>query len=141
MTHGLQFQSSYTYAKLIDDGDGVAPSQALSTSNQTISILDEALDRGLASYDIRNNYHFNTIYYVPKMNSSNHFVNGLANGWWGAAIFAAEDGYPLTPAVQANRSQSRTSASNPSNLDRPDWAPGRNPYNATHGVSSGCTEE
>ena len=139
VTHGLQFQSSYTYAKLIDNGDGVAPSQALSTSNQTISILDEALDRGLASYDVRNNYQFNTIYNLPKMNISNHFVNGLVNGWWGAAIFAAENGYPFTPSIQKNRSRSNGRV-NPSNLDRPNWAPGRNPYNATHGVSSGCTE-
>ena len=34
----------------------------------------------------------------------------------------------------------RTGSTNPTNLDRPDWAPGRNPYNATHGGSSGCTE-
>jgi hypothetical protein len=55
-------------------------------------------------------------------------------------ILSAENGYPLTPSVSTNRSQSRTGSSNPANLDRPNWAPGRNPYNATHGVSSGCTE-
>jgi hypothetical protein len=141
LTRGFQFQSSYTYSKLIDDGDGVAPSQATATSNETISLLDERLDRGLASYDVRNNYRFNLIYNLPAINSSNRFVRGLANGWWTATILAAQDGYPLTPSVSTNRSRSRTASTTAStNLDRPDWAPGRNPYNATHGVSSGCTE-
>ena len=33
VSHGLQFQSEYTYSKLIDDGDGERPSQSTSTSN------------------------------------------------------------------------------------------------------------
>jgi len=140
LSHGFQFQSEYTYSKLIDDGDGNAPSQATSTSDLSISILDRALDRGLASYDTRNNYRFNLVYNVPTINSSHAFVRGLVNGWWTAVILAAQDGYPLTPSLATGRSQSRTGGATTSGLDRPDWAPGRNPYNATHGVSSGCTE-
>jgi hypothetical protein len=139
VSHGLQFQSEYTYAKLIDDADGLAPSQATSTSNVPITIFDRGLDRGLASYDVRNNYRFNAIYNLPTIGSSNAFLKGMLNGWWTAAILSVQDGYPFTPSISSNRSRSRTGSASPSNLDRPDWAPGRNPYNATHGGSSGCT--
>jgi len=135
-----QFQSEYTYSKLIDDGDGAISSQATATNTLVITTLDERLDRGLASYDVRNNYRFNTIYNLPTTSSSNGLLRGVLNGWWTAAILSAQNGSPLTPSISSNRSHSETGSSNPSNLDRPDWAPGRNPYNATHGVSSGCTE-
>jgi hypothetical protein len=139
MAHGFQFQSEYTYSKLIDDSDGLAPSQNTSTSNILVTTLDERLDRGLASFDVRNNYRFNMIYNVPTISASNSFVKGAINGWWTAAILSAQSGYPFTPSITANQSRSLTGSSSPSNLDRPDWAPGRDPYNATHGVSSGCT--
>jgi len=140
LNHGLQFQSEYTYAKLIDNTDGSIPSQSASTSQSPITILDERLDRSLASFDVRNNYRFNTIYNLPTTSSSNHWVEGMLNGWWTAAILSLQNGYPFTPSLSTNRSRSQTNSSNPGNLDRPDWAPGRNPYNATHGGSSGCTE-
>jgi len=136
---GLQFQSEYTYSKLIDDGDGAAPSQDTSTSNIAVTTLDQRLDRALASFDTRNNFRFNTIYNLPTSSSSNGFVKGALNGWWTAAILSAQSGYPFTPSISTNRSHSRTGAANPANLDRPDWAPGRNAFNATHGGSSGCT--
>ncbi len=142
VSHGLQFQSEYTYSKLIDDAVGEAPSQSTATYYQPVSLLDLRLDRAPAAFDVRNNYRFNTIYNLPTFNSSNSFVKGLVNGWWTAIILVrGENGYPLTPAVSTNRSQSRTGSSNPANIDRPNWAPGRNAYNATHGVSSGgCSE-
>jgi len=138
VSHGLQFQSEYTYSKLLDNADGNAPSQSGSTSNTPVSVLDLYLDRALASFDTRQNYRFNTLYNLPTVNSSNGFVKGALNGWWTAIILAAQTGTPFTPSVSGNESRSEGGGSF-SNGDRPDWAPGRNPYNATHGVSSGCT--
>ncbi len=138
VSHGLQFQSEYTYSKLLDNADGNAPSQSGSAINMPVSILNLKLDRALASFDIRNNYRFNTIYNLPTFSPSNSVVKGLVNGWWTAVILSAESGYPFTPSVSGNQSRSEGGGSF-SNGDRPDWAPGRNPYNATHGVSSGCT--
>jgi hypothetical protein len=139
LAHGFQFQSAYTYAKLIDTGDGAAPSQGTSTSDVPVSILAPTIDRSLGSFDVRNNYRFNMVYHLPTLSESNSFVNGLVNGWWSAVIFGAQNGYPFTPSINANRSRSMSGAKNPTDLDRPDWLPGRNAYNATHGVSSGCT--
>jgi outer membrane receptor protein involved in Fe transport len=141
LSHGFQFQSEYTYAKLIDDSAGTdAPSQSSASFYQPVTLLDTRLDRALSVFDVRNNYRFNMIYNIPGANASNRFVKGLTSGWWTAVILSAENGYPFTPAISTNRSRSRTDSANPANIDRPDWAPGRNPYNATHGVSSGCTE-
>jgi hypothetical protein len=139
VSHGLQFQSEYTYSKLIEDAVALSPSQSTTTYYQPISLLDTRLDRASAPFDVRNNYRFNTIYNLPAFNPSNRFVKGFVNGWWTAFILSAENGYPFTPSISSNRSRSRTGSSNPAGLDRPNWAPGRNPYNATHGVSSGCT--
>jgi hypothetical protein len=138
VSHGLQFQNEYTYSKLLDNADGNAPSQAGSTINTPVSSLDLRLDRALASFDTRQNYRFNMVYNLPAFSSSNSFVKGALNGWWTAIIFAAQTGTPFTPSVSGNESRSAGGAAF-SNGDRPDWAPGRNPHNATHGVSSGCT--
>jgi hypothetical protein len=118
--------------------EGDVPSQSTASAIQPISLLDLRLDRGLSPFDTRNNYRFNTVYAIPNVNSSNRWVKGALNGWRTAAIIAAQSGTPFTPSISTNRSRSRT-GSTPTNYDRPDWAPGRNPYNATHGVSSGCT--
>jgi outer membrane receptor protein involved in Fe transport len=138
VSHGLQFQSEYTYSKLLDDNEGDVPSQSTGTYYQPVTLLDTRLDRGLAPFDIRNNYRFNTIYNLPTFSPSNNLVKGLVNGWWTSLILSAQNGYPFSPVISSNRSRSRTGSSSPSGIDRPDWAPGRNPYNATHGVSSGC---
>jgi len=139
VNHGLQFQSEYTYSKLIDDGAVQNSAQSTFTFATPVTLLDTRLDRGLSPFDVRNNYRFNTIYNLPTTSSSNGFVKGMLNGWWTSAILSLQNGYPFTPSISTNRSRSRTTSSNPSNVDRPDWVPGRNPYNATHGGSSGCT--
>jgi len=138
LAHGFQFQSAYTYGKIIDTGDGAAPSQATSTSDVPVTVLLPRLDRSLGSFDVRNNYRFNMVYHLPTFSASSGFVNGLVNGWWSAVIFGAQNGYPFTPSIAQNQSQSMSGSQKPADLDRPDWLPGRNPYNATHGVSSGC---
>ena len=99
VSHGLQFQSAYTYSKMIDYTDGVRPSQDTATSNQPVTLLDEGLDRGLASYDTRNNYRFNLIYNLPTISSSSGWLKELSNGWWTAAILAAQDRFPFTPSI------------------------------------------
>ena len=69
------------------------------------------------------------IYNFPEIHS-NKVVNGFLNGWSVRPIYQAQSGSDWNPNGASNRSWSQGSAA-----DRPSWAPGRNPYNATHGVS------
>jgi len=80
---------------------------------------------------------FNVIYQIPSLGSSNAFVQKLTSGWWLSSIATVQGGYPfsLGLATQPSRSGVQGGAAG---VDRPDILPGRDSYNVTHGVSSGC---
>ncbi len=135
LTHGLQFQSSYTYAKLIDDMQAATGSDSFAPHNSTDQdALHYRTARAPADFDITHNWQFNMIYHLPKFSFSNGFEDTLLNGWWTSGILALQTGYAMSPYVTANRSQSVVG--NGSGIDRPDLAPGRREQDITHGVST-----
>ena len=108
-THGVQFQSSYTFSKALDtsqsagvvdgDGTGVDPQQ-------------RNLEKSYSLFDVTHNWRFNVLYRVPDIQSQ-HFAAKLAKGWWVGTIVALQTGYPFTPRVGGNR------ANNTYGNDRP----------------------
>ena len=61
----------------------------------------------------------------------------LVNGWWASAIFSVVSGYPFDARLTPGNPSFDGSAN--TGQDYPNYKPGRNPYNITHGVSSGCS--
>jgi len=138
MTHGLQMQVSYTYAHSIDNNPGqLNPDQNGTGILNGVDPINMNTDRGSSATDLPNNFKFNAVYYLPRINSGNGFDKAALNGWWVSGIFTSLSGFPFTPNLGQNRSRSGTD-NGPSGLDRPSWAPGYADKNITTGASVGC---
>jgi Carboxypeptidase regulatory-like domain/TonB dependent receptor len=108
VSRGLEFQVAYTYSKVMDDTQGQANVADCFTSFglQGTYPLDPHIDRGPACFDSTNNLEASVVYHFPTVGSSNSFVSKAANGWWISSIVSKQSGYPVTPLVFVNRSNS-----------------------------------
>jgi hypothetical protein len=140
-THGFQFQSNVTYSKVMDDTQGATGGNNDVVGGQ-VYVSDPwkpMLDWAPSSFDTRYQWKTNLIYHTPKVGTSNRFVSGLVNGWWGTIISQVTSGFPFTVSESALRSGVKVNGGAANAVtDRPNQNPGRNNANITHGVSSGC---
>jgi hypothetical protein len=124
VTKGLQFQSSYTWGKIIDNTQGLGAGENLASSTFRTDPYSTRFDRGLASFDIPQNWVVNAIYTLPSPVTEERVLRTLASGWAMSGIFTVHSGLPFNPTDAAERSRSGVnggSNSGGSNIDRPDW--------------------
>lgn len=100
LSHGLQFQASYTYSHMLDDIQG----QTSSDYNRTAG--DMGADPGNVRYDwassvldYRHNFTFNSIYQLPNVVTSGGPQGALLNGWGISSIVTLNSGFPFTPVI------------------------------------------
>src|SRR5438045_6034295 len=79
----FQFQSSYTWSKILDETQGQAGADNQVSSVFGVDPSNRRLDRGPADFDLRHNWQFNTIYQIPTPFKSG--VPGAAVGGWRAS--------------------------------------------------------
>jgi Carboxypeptidase regulatory-like domain/TonB dependent receptor len=135
LTKGLQFQTSYTWSKLIDETQAQSGANSSADSVQPSDPSDRSRDRGLSAFDLAHNSRTNLIYRLPQARSSSGSVGKILSGWWVSGILSLQSGYPFTPNLSAGRSRSTPTGG----TDRPDLLPGRNRDNITSGTTAGCT--
>jgi hypothetical protein len=129
MTHGLQFQSSYTYAKLVDNQQGYATSDCGTTTTfpadpfQNLGGANARYDRGVSCYNIPQVWVTNFIYKLPSPHMENEVLGKLTNGWQLMGIYTLRSGLPFNPCDQSERSDSNV-AGGGACIDRPDYNPG-----------------
>jgi len=131
LSKGLQFQSSYTWSKVMDETQGQAGADSAVTSVFGADPSNRRMDRGPADFDLRHNWQFNTIYQLPHP-FTGRALSAILNGWRASGILSLQSGYPFTPAVRTNRSRSGVNAGGAglgSVIDRPNLVPGRNKEN------------
>jgi hypothetical protein len=106
LSRGLEFTSSYTWAKNLDtttanmDGNDCGSGGATGFDPQF-----PHNDKGPACYDIGQNWRFNLLYHLPILKASG-VLSKVANGWWIGNIVSVQTGYPFTPLLTVNRSSS-----------------------------------
>jgi hypothetical protein len=125
MAHGLQFQVSYTFSKLLDDTEGLANADTSgNTTNQVENPFNPLLDYGPANFDVKHNLHFNMLYHLPKL-TQNEFLGKIVNGWWTGSIVSIQSGMPFSPTISTDREQSGIAGTN-GGLERPSYVTSAN---------------
>jgi hypothetical protein len=110
ISQGLSVRGVYTFSKTLDDGDSLNQTTAGNAPGLVSNPFDLAADKGLATFDVRNVGVINAIYELPfgrgKMYASDveGWKNGLVGGWSVASIVTIQSGFPFTPQLSYNPS-------------------------------------
>ena len=97
MSRGLQFQSSYNFAKNLSDIGGYAPTSfAGSGGGQITDNLNPTLDYGNVAFTRRHRFQTTFLYESPFSHTGNRFVNQLAGGWELGGVLLFQTGPFLT---------------------------------------------
>ena len=123
LSHGLQFQSSYTWSKVLDTTQGQFGGESGGTSNLGLEPNHPEYDKGPADFDNRHAWTFNTLYALPSPELPG-VAGTFLRGWHVGTILSLRSGLPFTPLLSGNRSRSQAGGGDP---DRPDLVPGRKP--------------
>lgn len=131
MSHGLQFESSYTLAKSEDYKSGLTGgNSATGESGENYNVYDPAMDKGRSAFDARHTFSAAVTYLMPYGRSPRNLLERIFGAWQVAAVVSMRTGLPFTPAVNGNW----TGFGPIVGEGRPDWAPGRNAENAIIGT-------
>jgi hypothetical protein len=107
---GLSIRGVYTRAKTIDDGDSLNATASGGEPALASNPFDLGADRGLANFDVRNVGVINATYALP-FGPGKHFrtaahgaVKTFAGGWTVNSIVTLQGGFPFTPQLSYNPS-------------------------------------
>jgi hypothetical protein len=114
VSHGLEFQSSYTYSKLISTPTGQTANQDLQTFNSS-DPFNPKTDRGPDELNLTHQEKFNMLYHFPIIKTDNGILSKLVNGWWTGSIVTLQSGFNFSPTLGFNQSNDLNNQS-----DRPD---------------------
>ncbi|MBW4039874.1 MAG: TonB-dependent receptor, partial [Acidobacteria bacterium] len=106
LSHNLQFQGNFTWAKTID----LASSANVSFgTNQLGDPFDLAWSHGISSENIPLRWVDNITYTTPSLHGHNAIIRGLLGSWEISAITTAQSGYPfsVTGGFGNNQSQAQ----------------------------------
>jgi Carboxypeptidase regulatory-like domain/TonB dependent receptor len=123
-SHGLEFQSSYTWSRSLDTVSDFGVSEGEAGANLSPEDPNNAFfnSKGPSGFDVTQNWRFNVIYHLPRFIGAEHFAEKALNGWWVSSIVSLQTGYPFTPLISNNRSLSEgnSNAQQVGLEDRPD---------------------
>jgi hypothetical protein len=136
--HGLDFQSSYTWSKAIDDASSVGSE----FSNQPPGSreqdpFDSRAQRGRAAFDAKHNLVMNGTFEFPKFSQFRGAAEKLLNGWELTGILTARSGFPFNLLLGFDRAND---ASADNVAQRPDVVPGRTYASAVTGRVDGYVD-
>jgi carboxypeptidase family protein/TonB-dependent receptor-like protein len=107
---GFSLRGVYTSSKSLDDGDSLNATTSGGGPALASNPFNLALDKGLATYDVRNVAAISGIYQLPFGRGQRfiHDWSGSANaavsGWSVNSVVTLQDGFPFTPQLSYNPS-------------------------------------
>ena len=111
-SRGLTLRGVYTFSKALDDGDSLNQTTANNAPGLVSNPFDLAADKGLATFDVRHIGVVNLVYELP-FGRGRQFASGyegwtssLIGGWAISSIITAQSGFPITPQLSYNPSNS-----------------------------------
>jgi hypothetical protein len=120
LSHGLEFQSAYTWSNNLDTTQG----RLFIDGEDPTPFADQNFDRGRSGVNATHNWRFNTLYSLPTRNSQG-FAGKLANGWSVQSIISVQSGFAFTPAAPGDVSLNRLTDINGA-YERPEYVTAAN---------------
>ena len=112
LSHGLLIRGDYTWSRALDDGDSLNATAAGNAPGLVSNPFDMKADWGPATYDVTNEGSINEVYELPFgknqqfLNGGGRWTNLLAGGWTANSIVTLQSGFPFTPQLSYNPSNS-----------------------------------
>jgi Carboxypeptidase regulatory-like domain/TonB dependent receptor-like, beta-barrel/TonB-dependent Receptor Plug Domain len=142
LSHGLQVQGTYTWAKSMDTSSASVAGDTFGNSISSLDWFDMRLSRGLSDFNVGKTLVVNGIWQLPTPRSFSAPGQWALGGWELGLIFSASDGVPFTATWGTGSDPQYT-------LSSDDWAfPNRlggsgcksltNPGNPNHYVKTEC---
>jgi hypothetical protein len=96
MSHGIQFQTSFTWGKSMDTGSAAGHGDQFSNSISSLPYYDLRMLRTRSDFDTKRTLVVSATWQVPSPKSLSGPAAWIANGWELGWIFKANDGVPFT---------------------------------------------
>jgi len=142
ISHGVQFQSSFTWGKSMDTGSATGHGDQFTNSISSLPFYDLRLLRARSDFDIKRTLVFSLNWQVPSAKSLAGPAAWIANGWELGAIFKVSDGIPFDATWGTGADPQGLSNSDdwafPDRLNTPGCATLTNPGNPNHYVKTEC---
>jgi len=109
-SHGVSLRGVYTWSKALDDGDSVNATTSANAPALVSNPFDLHADYGLAGYDVRHIAVISGIYQLPFgrghafAGNLEGWRNALLSGWSINSIVTLQGGFPFTPQLSYNPS-------------------------------------
>ncbi|HVS90127.1 MAG TPA: carboxypeptidase regulatory-like domain-containing protein [Candidatus Acidoferrum sp.] len=140
MSHGLQVEASYTWAKSIDTGSGSAASDQYRNSISTLLPFCKPCRRGLSDTDIRHTLTANYVWNIPTPASFGAPAKAILGNWEAGGILTMETGTPFTVTIPGDPlgMSNGDSFQFPDRIFGPGCSTGVNPGNPNQYVKLQC---
>ncbi len=142
MSHGLEFQTSFTWGKSIDNSSGSIAGDTFSNGLSSLPWYDLKSTRGLSDFDIRRTLVLSGTWEVPQVRNLTGPAGWLTSGWELGVVFKANDGVPFTATFGTDGDPQGLNSSDPwafpDRLGGPGCQSLVNPGNANNYIKTQC---
>ena len=142
LSHGVQFQTSFTWGKSIDTNSASVAGDQFSNGISSLNWYDQSLTRGLSDFNVGRTLVTSLTWQVPQFKSLTGAAGWIANGWELGGIFKANDGVPYTPTWGTGADPAGTLSADdyafPDIVSGPGCKNLTNPGNPNHYVKTQC---
>jgi hypothetical protein len=142
MSHGVQFQTAFTWGKSMDTGSAAGHGDQFSNSLSSLPYYDLRMLRSRSDFDTKRSLVFSVSWQIPSPKSLSGPAAWIANGWELGGIFKVSDGVPFTPTWGTGGDPQGLLNSDdwafPDRLNTPGCATLTNPGNPNHYIKTEC---
>jgi hypothetical protein len=94
--HGLQFQTSYTFSKALDNTSGTGGISSLDLDFLGNDQTDPRSSHGLSDFDRKHRFVANFLYQPPDLKFGPRFIHSIFSHWQFSGVAVLQSGLPIT---------------------------------------------